>query len=303
MAASAKFYVSVNGGANQEGGVEVPSGAVIDFVPASTVGWLRQRWEFVDYPEGWATPAGWSLAADGTIYSTDVDPTNVTLPASSVLWGKWMLRLRVNEQIDTDQEVIEGLIDETTALSMLSPAGLRDGGARETSQFCTATTLAKQWARDYQRNLRKLEQRSEIATCLAANAATTSNVASNTNLAVAMGANEVWEVEVEMTLSCSGAGGVKFAVSLPAGATIEGGVLGHSTGFTAMTGARINASATLTTNAFCTVAGTLRARAQYRIKNGSTAGSATFQFASGTNLQTSTILAGATHLARRLTEV
>ena len=157
MAASAKFYVSVDGGANQDGGVEVPSGAVITFVPASTVGWLRQRWEIPDYPEGWATPAGWSLAVDGTIFSEDVNPTDITLPAATTLWGKWMLRLRVNEQLDTDQEAIDDLIDETTALSMLSPTGLRDGGARETDQFCTPTTLIKQWARDYQRNLRALD--------------------------------------------------------------------------------------------------------------------------------------------------
>jgi hypothetical protein len=154
---SAKFYVSVNSGANQDGGIDVPSAANIQFVPQSTVGWLRVRWEIYDYPEGWSTPTGWTLDANGTIYSTDFTPDDFTLPAAATLWGVWMPRCLVNEQIDNDQEVLGSLLDDTTAISMLSPDGLRDIGARESSQFTTTTTRVKGWLRSYQRSLRTLD--------------------------------------------------------------------------------------------------------------------------------------------------
>lgn len=153
----AKALVSVNGGANTSGGIDVPSAAAIDLVPESTVGWKQAKWEFVDYPEGWATPAGWTLGADGTIYSTAFTPPQITLPANTVLWGVWMLRLRVNEQVSNDQVAVGSLLDTSTALSMLSPSGLRDIGAREGSHFTTAATRIKRWLRSYQRNLRAIE--------------------------------------------------------------------------------------------------------------------------------------------------
>lgn len=158
MPAYAKILISVNGGANQSGGIEVPSAAVIRHRGESTVGWLRQRWEYLDYPEGWATPAGWTLeAATGIIYSTAVEPDDITLPADAVLWGKWFPRLMINEQLDTDQRLDGSLLDDTTILSMLSPNGLRDTAARETSQFTTATTRFKNFLRDYQRTLRTID--------------------------------------------------------------------------------------------------------------------------------------------------
>lgn len=152
----AKILVSVNGGANTSGGLDIPSAATIQLSGESTVGWTAVRWEIFDYPEGWATPAGWSLDANGVIYSTAFTPPSFTMPDAGTLWGVWMLRLMVNEQIATDK-VLENLLDETSALGMTSPSGLRDIGAREGSQFTTATTVVKQWIRSYQRNLRALE--------------------------------------------------------------------------------------------------------------------------------------------------
>lgn len=168
----AKLLVSVNAGGNTSGGIEVPSAATIQFDFESTVGWLRARVEIFDYPEGWATPSGWTLAAAGTIYCewTGMAPPLITLPASSSLWGVWMPRLLVNEQIDDDQNELANLLDDDTALCMLSPSGLRDSGARENQHFTTSTTRIKNWLRSYQRNLRALEN---PAITLATSAATT----------------------------------------------------------------------------------------------------------------------------------
>jgi hypothetical protein len=154
----AKILVSVNGAGNTSGGLEVPSLATIQFSPESTVGWTSCRWEIYDYPEGWATPASWTLGADGVIYSTSFTPALITLPNIAALWGVWMPRLMVNEQASSDTDLLKGLLDQdTTAISMLSTHGLRDAGAREKQHFTTATTRVKNWLRGYQRNMRVME--------------------------------------------------------------------------------------------------------------------------------------------------
>ena len=144
--------VSVNGAAAASGGIDVPSAATLQFSGVSTVGWKQQRWELYEYPEGFATPSGWALAADGTIFSTDVLPTLVTLPASSVLWGPWSLRLKVNEAVSDDTTKVPNLTDVGTICNMLSPKGQRMIAALEGTQFCTPTTRGKSWVRTLQRN-------------------------------------------------------------------------------------------------------------------------------------------------------
>jgi len=158
MSATAKFYVSVNGGANQDGGIDLPSGgAVVRFVPFSTNGWLRARWEIYDYPEGFSTPTGWVLAGDGTIFYEGFDPPQFTIPSASELWGVYMLRLLVNEQVTDDTARRPDLLDDGNALSMLSPRGIRGIGAREAQHFTTPSTRVKGWLRSLQRTLRTLE--------------------------------------------------------------------------------------------------------------------------------------------------
>lgn len=152
----AKVLVSVEGGANQSGGIDVAAGATITLTGESTVGWRQQRWEIYDYPESFATPTGWTLADDGTIYSTAVAPAAFDLDAD--LWGPYGIRLTVNGAIDSDPTIQAGLVDATTALMVLSPKGQRAVMALEGGQFCTSTTLLKQWVRTLQRNLIAIEE-------------------------------------------------------------------------------------------------------------------------------------------------
>lgn len=153
----AKLLISVNGGGPVSGGVDVPSAATIQLSAESTVGWKQQRWEIYDYPEGFATPASWTLAADGTIFTTDPVPALITLPANTELWGPWGFRLVIDEAVVDDDTQIEGLIDEATAIHMASPGGLRKPMAFEDTQFCTPTTLHKKWVRTLQRVLDAIE--------------------------------------------------------------------------------------------------------------------------------------------------
>lgn len=142
----AKILVSVNGGGNTSGGLTVPSAATIVLSPESTVGWgPSPKWEIYGFPSGYTAPAGWSTDGTGVIFYTGVTPPGFTLPAAATRWGKWMLRLTVNGNI----------IDEATALSMLSPLkSLRDIGIREGAQFGGALG---QWIAELQADLRIIE--------------------------------------------------------------------------------------------------------------------------------------------------
>lgn len=166
MAITPSFYISVNGGANQQGGIDVAGGDTIDLSPVSTTGWLRARWEIFDYPEAWSLPAGWSLDVNtGAYYYLGITPPQFTMPSPAAAFGKWMLRVMVNEQIDYgDTEILEGLYDESNALCLPSANGIRSIGARERAQFTTLATLVKSWARDIQRSLIAVDTAATIVT-------------------------------------------------------------------------------------------------------------------------------------------
>jgi hypothetical protein len=130
----------VNSGGNTSGGLTVPSAATIALSPGSIAGWASAPlWEIYDYPSGWATPSGWTLAASGVIFSTANTPPSITLPANTVQWGKWAIRLTVNGNADPTNK---NLVDETTILSMVSPnTGMPAVAFNEGSQFGTL----RQW--------------------------------------------------------------------------------------------------------------------------------------------------------------
>lgn len=152
----AKVLASINGGATASGGIVVPASATVQLSGVNTASWLNQLWEIYEYPVGFTAPAGWSTAANGSIYSTAVTPPQFTLPAIS-LWGKFFVRLTVNGGILNGALAGPGspqpLIDIATALTMLSPNGLVDTGYLEANQFDSL----RQWSGEMKRNWRKID--------------------------------------------------------------------------------------------------------------------------------------------------
>lgn len=150
----AKVLTSISGDTAVGGPREPVAGSsTVQFSGESTVGWTQQRWELYAYPVGFTAPAGWTLdGATQIIYSTAVTPPSFTLPAAATRWGKWMVRLLVNEGVSNSQAVAT-LKDETGCVSVYSPQGQIDIAALETSQF----DAFRAWVGAYQRNLRILE--------------------------------------------------------------------------------------------------------------------------------------------------
>lgn len=133
-AAYAKLLVSRNGGALASGAIVVAYSDTIQLRGESIAGWERQRWEIFDYPpSGFATPSGWTLdTTTKVIFSTAVEPPVFSLPANTY-WGKWGLRLRVNEAT-TDDHADGSLTDQSTQLEIVASSGLHDIGSGETNQ-------------------------------------------------------------------------------------------------------------------------------------------------------------------------
>ena len=148
------------------GGQVVAGGATVAFTGVSTQGWVTALWELYDYPAGWATPSGWTLMTTGVIQYTgsnaSPNPPSFALP-STATWGKWGLRLTVNNGVDptgTGPNPYTGapnprMVDTTLALSMYSPHLLRDMFSGENAQF--GGTPNEQWVHDYKWNLRLIE--------------------------------------------------------------------------------------------------------------------------------------------------
>lgn len=139
--AYAKILVSVNSGAQQSGGITVAYNDVIQLSGENTAGWSTQRWEIIYYPAGYATPAGWTLdSTTGVLFSTAILPPTFTMPASAT-WGKWLLRLRINDAL-TNGNAAQRFTDVTTGLEIRSTNfGLSDTGSLEDNQF------ARDWAK------------------------------------------------------------------------------------------------------------------------------------------------------------
>lgn len=133
---------------------------------------------------------------------------------------------------------------------------------------------------------------------LAANFTVTSTTPANVGLGFQIAANEVFTAEFNLSGQCSGNAGSKFLITIPAGATIEGGAWGTTSGATAFQAVRINAGATATA-AFWTVATTPSSvHIKICVINGSTAGSVQLQAESGNASQTTTIFLGSYMTAR-----
>ena len=131
---------SLDGGAYASGGITATLGQTLDLKLASTAGLDWVRWTLTDYPPGFALPAGWTDAGDGTHYHIGFVPPQVP---GLTPWGKWMIRALGSN----------GDVDEATAISVESPGGLRDFAYGEDTQFGGADG----WAGDQKANLRTVD--------------------------------------------------------------------------------------------------------------------------------------------------
>jgi len=148
----ARLLVSVNGRGPFRGGVEVHFGDTIELYAESTIGWgvPAAVWEITSYPLGWSPPPAWTLDTVTRAYALTGNLSSLPpfpLPAAtSGLWGKWRLRLRVNGGGGT-------LTDWSTSLEIVSPHGLHDLAMSEGDEF----GAERSWVGPHQRNLRRLE--------------------------------------------------------------------------------------------------------------------------------------------------
>lgn len=139
---TAELRIAVNGGAPGTGGITAPANATLAYSFTNTSGWSKYKLEIYG-PDGFTPPPGWTAMTGGAYYLGTTSPP-ATVSLSGAPWGKYMHRLVVNDKI----------VDDATAVSILSPSGLEDLGSLEESQF---TDAARGWAGVIQRILRTVE--------------------------------------------------------------------------------------------------------------------------------------------------
>lgn len=130
---------------------------------------------------------------------------------------------------------------------------------------------------------------------------TTSNVATDiTELVFSVAANTRYFVRGHIHLGCNNTGGVKIAATVPAGATFYNALTGRSGTTTPLAPAigAIVSSGSLSTPTFIVANnafGWVEIQGEFTID--ATAGNVQFQFASGTNTQTSTVYQQGTQIS------
>ena len=136
----ARLLIKNNAGAPGYGPVTATNGDTIVLSAESVAQWNQAgRYEIRAYPPGFAAPAGWSTAADGTYFWLGTGPAPaITLPAGPV-FGKWLFGLHVNGGAlynAQGQVVSRGeLTDLTAGVKILGPNGEEDLAVGETTQF------------------------------------------------------------------------------------------------------------------------------------------------------------------------
>jgi hypothetical protein len=149
-----KILASVNGGANQSGGITIVDGDTVDLTLEDTTGITYCLWEIWDYPTGMSTPSGWTADATAErFYYAGISPPQ--LDFTGVPWGKFLLRATGNNGIKNGASYVlpaDGttMRDESTALRILSGSGFDDIASGETTQFYSVDA----WIGSYKANLR-----------------------------------------------------------------------------------------------------------------------------------------------------
>ncbi len=214
------------------------------------------------------------------------------------------LALALYTSIDAIEEAANPLPDPTTPDADWdeTPAEWREMVVKQ------AVKVKRAWAREAKRHADVIaplfvDPDTTVGKYLLAPVASTLATAVATGLTFPVLAGEVWHVECDLLVSCSGAGGVKLAFDAPAASTVAGGAVGSSTAVTAFTSASLAALGTLTAVAFCTAAATLRVVRAFVVVVAAADGAITLQFAAGTAGQTATIVTGSSMRARKVSGV
>lgn len=151
--------VSVAGGGAQTGGVTATSGQSLQFSFDATAALGARSYKVVlyDFPEGFAQPAGWSTASDGTYFYSGSTPPSFNAPTLP-LWGKVMAMGIIN---DGDPGISgnspEDMIDKRTAVQTLSSNGLEDVAFGEEGQFSTGDDIQRKWMGAFKRLIRSID--------------------------------------------------------------------------------------------------------------------------------------------------
>ncbi len=107
--------------------------------------------------------------------------------------------------------------------------------------------------------------------------------------------------EGQIHIGCSGAGGTKFTLTVPTGATLYISFVGFAGAFTSFQSNAVTSSGTATTTAFCTVSATTCMVLVHGTitTDGTHTGNVNWQFESVTNLQTTTVFQEGSVINRR----
>jgi len=132
------------------------------------------------------------------------------------------------------------------------------------------------------------------------NFTTTNNTATTvTGLTFNIGANEEWVIDVALTTQCSSTGGVKYAISVPATASVEGWIQTSTSALTTLSFQRFTSTG-LTSTAAHTVATTPGPDVMRVWVKSTGGGTVAIQVASGTSGQTTTVFIGSFMKAQRV---
>lgn len=147
----ALLQVSLAGAPPVTGVVPTTTGTSVQPSGISTVGWQQQKFEIYDYPVGFSCPSGWSTDTVG-VYFYAVSAS--APPFTPNVWGKYMLRLTVNNGLNGNGQNDPTLVDVTCLLDIPSSVLVfHDIGFGETNQV----SRLKQWLGTYQANLRIID--------------------------------------------------------------------------------------------------------------------------------------------------
>ena len=136
---------------------------------------------------------------------------------------------------------------------------------------------------------------------VASNQTTTLTTAANvTNMVFAIPVSENWSFEFNISNGCNNIGGLKWAITVPTGATFRAVAVGMSTVATAATSAIMTVSGTLTIAFNAANLATGWTRITGTCANSTNTGNVQLQFASTTSGQTSTVFANSYFKARKI---